>query len=527
MTCTPAAKFPFLLALLSILLPTATTLRAQTDQWDKHMKSGTKAYDDGMKQKYFHGWGNAGTNPQFAKAEQEFLAALAQTDALPAGDLSKARTLGALASVYMEEGKFSDAEARGTQAIALMDASAKPDDPRLGYALVHMALIYDSQGKTDQAAPLYARSLTILKNGGGADPQEISNLKFHASFIKMYHPAASAQIYQYILDLSESTGVSDTDLRFELGRLAQTQRGADAEQDFVRILELDKTLFGPDDVKTAGDQEALAKLYLAEGKFAAALPLLQHSQQVMQAKPAPEHESRLDKRFDASDALHLNQELAQAYAGAGKNPEAEEIYKRIISTEESDTKHEKVLNEMSMADDLRGLAGVYLAEHRYDDALETMKRTSATDDEIENSKFGKLKGLSGTSSVWVWLAQIELAEIYREKGDSAAAEPLFQQSLAMTQQMHLAPGHPKLAQMLGNYATLLRDQGKYAEAEALYKRSLDVWAKCVYPENAEDAATLTNYAQLLRETNRPAEAEALEARADAMLTKVAAPNPAN
>ena len=341
----------------------------------------------------------------------------------------------------------------------------------------------------------------------------------------MYHAAASAQIYQYILDLTESTGVSDTELRSELGRLAQTQRGADAEQDYLRILELDKKLFGPDDIETAGDQEALGKLYLAEGKFAAALPLLQQSQQVMQAKPTPEHESKIDKRFDTSDALHLNQELAQGYAGAGKNAEAEELFNRIISTEESDTKQEKVLQDMSMADDLRGLAGVYLAEHRYDDALETMKRTAAIDAEIENSKFGKFKGLSGTASVWVWLAQIELAEIYREKGDSASAEPLFQQSLEMTQQMHLAPGHPKLAQMLGNYATLLRDQGKYVEAEALYKRSVDVWAKAVYPENADDAETLTNYAQLLRKMNRAAEAEPLETRASAMLTKVSAPSP--
>lgn len=523
---TLATKIALVLALLSFLL-TTPSLHAQTDQWDKHMKSGAKAYDDGMKQKYFHGWGNATPNPQFAKAEEEFLAALAQTDALPPGDMSKARTLGALASVYMEEGKFADAESRGTQAIALMDASAKPDDPRLGYALVHMALIYDSQGKTDQAAPLYARSLSILRNSGGSDSQEISNLKFHASFIRMYHPAASAQIYQYILDLSESTGVSDADLRSELGRLAQTQRGADAEQNYLRILELDKKLFGPDDVKTAGDQQGLAKLYLDEGKFAAALPLLQHSQQVMQAKPPREHESKIDKRFDANDERHLNEQLALAYAGAGKNPEAEELYKRIISTEESDPNRNKLLNDMSLTDELRGLAGVYLAEHRYDEALDTMKRTEAFDDAIQNSKFGKLKEQSAGPSVWAWLCLIELAEIYREKGDSAAAEPLFQQSLEMTQQMHLAAGHPKLAQMLGNYATLLRDQGKYPEAEALYKRSLEVWAKTSYPENADDAQTLTNYAQLLRKTNRPAEAEPLEARASAMLTKVNAPNSTN
>jgi len=154
--------------------------------------------------------------------------------------------------------------------------------------------------------------------------------------------------------------------------------------------------------------------------------------------------------------------------------------------------------------------------------LETIKRSEAVDDELTNSKYGKSKENSNALgvSVFSWLSQIELAEIYREKGDSAAAEPLFQRSLEMTQSMHLAPGHPKLAQMLDNYATLLRDAGKYDQAEALYKRSLETWAKCVYPENADAAETLTNYAVLLRKVNRPAEAEPLEARASAMLAKV-------
>jgi tetratricopeptide (TPR) repeat protein len=80
--------------------------------------------------------------------------------------------------------------------------------------------------------------------------------------------------------------------------------------------------------------------------------------------------------------------------------------------------------------------------------------------------------------------------------------------------------------MLDHYATLLREAGKYEQAEALYKRSMETWAKCVYPENADAAETLTNYAELLRKMNRPAAAEPLEARASAMLTKVGAPKPA-
>ncbi len=522
-----AARVWLTLTLIPVFVAAASSLWAQADQWEKLMKSGSKAYSGGMSQKYFHGWGNAAPNPQFAKAEAEFLAALAQTQSFPAGDIRTAETLGALAGVYMEEGKYDDAESKGNQAITIMEAAAQPNDVRLGYALTHLALIYDSQGKTAQAAPIWNRSLSILKNVGGVDPNEISNLNFHASFIGDFHPAASAQIHQYILELKESTGISDADLRVELAHLALTQPGADAERDYLRLLDIDKKLHGPDDVKTGADQQALGKLYLEEGKYTAAVPLLQHGLEIRQAKAAPERESKMDKRFDALDFRRLDTELAQAYAGAGKDAEAEEMFKRGISVDEAGTAGNNVLNNMNLTDDLRGLSAVYRHERRYDEALESIKRSETIDDEITGSKFGKSKAKAGNTgpTIWFWLSQNELAETYREKGDSAAAEPLFQSSLEMTPSMHLAPGHPRLAQMLDNYATLLRDAGKYEQAEALYKRSLETWAKCVYAENVDAAATLTNYAELLRKVNRSAEAEPLEASASAMLKKVGAPNP--
>jgi tetratricopeptide (TPR) repeat protein len=183
---------------------------------------------------------------------------------------------------------------------------------------------------------------------------------------------------------------------------------------------------------------------LDEGKYTTALPLLQHSLEILQAKPAPEHESKLAKRFDASDFINLDRELAQAYAGAGKDAEAEEMYKRIISMDEAHNTRGKASDEMTLTDDLRGLSGVYRHEHRYDEALETIKRSEAVDDEITNSKFAKSKTNSDAPgvSIFFWLSQIELAEIYREKGDSAAAEPLFQSSLEMTQHMHLGKDTP-------------------------------------------------------------------------------------
>ncbi len=78
---------------------------------------------------------------------------------------------------------------------------------------------------------------------------------------------------------------------------------------------------------------------------------------------------------------------------------------------------------------------------------------------------------------------------------------------------------------LDNLAALYHDQGKYAQAEPLYKRAIAIDEKALGPEHPNVAMSLENYAALLRKTNREAEAAKLEARAKAIRAKHAETNP--
>ena len=64
-----------------------------------------------------------------------------------------------------------------------------------------------------------------------------------------------------------------------------------------------------------------------------------------------------------------------------------------------------------------------------------------------------------------------LAELYRNQGNYAQAEPLYKRSLAIMESI-LGPEHPDVATNLNNLAMLYHAQGHYAQAEPLYKRSL-------------------------------------------------------
>ncbi len=76
-----------------------------------------------------------------------------------------------------------------------------------------------------------------------------------------------------------------------------------------------------------------------------------------------------------------------------------------------------------------------------------------------------------------------------------------------------------MAASLNNLAGLYQAQGKYAEAEPLYQRSLAIWEKALGPEHPDVATSLETYAALLRQTARADEAERMETRAKAIRTK--------
>jgi tetratricopeptide (TPR) repeat protein len=552
------------LALTCLVVAAASRLWAQGEPWDKAMKQAEKAYSEGLQEKYSRSL-FAVNSPKvlnyFAKSETEFLAALAETRKFPAGDARTTRTLGELADVYLEEQNFVDAEKVGNQSVSNMEASAIPDDPRLGNALINLAMIYASESKPEQAGPVWSRALAILKKSSGSENEMLAHLNAQAHLSITISPACKEQIYGFILALGESAGVPDQDLRATLRDLASVQEGPHAEQTYARMLEIDKKVFGPDGLKTSQDQEALAKLYAEEGKYAASLPLLQLSLEgrlklagIAESEYRKSidhyallrlHAGNLAKTFYESDLFHLDRAIAEAYAETGKYSEAEESFKNLLASDEADTTSNLVMKNHYLTVDWMSLAKVYREQHRYDDAVDAFKRAEASNAVNENSKFsrvpiqvenvqtGKITVSSSRPPIWVWSIQNELAETYREKGDIAAAEPLFKSSMEMAQlfltdqSILMPPGNPSLAELLDHYGTLLRDQGKYEEAELLYKRALESWAKSRYPEHPHAVRTLTDYAAMLRQLNRLSEAEVLEERAAVILLKAGTSNPVN
>ena len=80
----------------------------------------------------------------------------------------------------------------------------------------------------------------------------------------------------------------------------------------------------------------------------------------------------------------------------------------------------------------------------------------------------------------------------------------------------LAMARPEVAFTLNNLGLLCKLQGRYEEAESLYRRALEILESTVDALHPNLAACLANYASLLKLVGREAEAEPLAARARAI-----------
>ncbi|HEV7506513.1 MAG TPA: serine/threonine-protein kinase [Thermoanaerobaculia bacterium] len=100
-----------------------------------------------------------------------------------------------------------------------------------------------------------------------------------------------------------------------------------------------------------------------------------------------------------------------------------------------------------------------------------------------------------------------LGNVLYAKGDLAGAEPYLRQGLAMRRKLLGSEPHPEMATSLNNLASLLEAKGERAEAEKLYREVLAMRRKLFDGRGPKVAQSLSNLAFILLAEGRPAEAE--------------------
>jgi tetratricopeptide (TPR) repeat protein len=102
-----------------------------------------------------------------------------------------------------------------------------------------------------------------------------------------------------------------------------------------------------------------------------------------------------------------------------------------------------------------------------------------------------------------------LAEALYHQGRFAEAEPLCRRALELFK-VTRGPDHPDVGVTANNLAMLYKQMGKYKESEDCYKQGIGVLTKTLGMEHPDVINILAKYAELLRLTGRDQEAEDLK-----------------
>jgi tetratricopeptide (TPR) repeat protein len=105
-----------------------------------------------------------------------------------------------------------------------------------------------------------------------------------------------------------------------------------------------------------------------------------------------------------------------------------------------------------------------------------------------------------------------LAELYRRDGKYAEAESLYKKALEIAKKT-IGEDHANYAIGMNNLAALYASQGKYADAEPLYMQALEIDKKTIGESHTNYANHLSNLAELYRNLGKNADAEPLYKKA--------------
>jgi eukaryotic-like serine/threonine-protein kinase len=115
-----------------------------------------------------------------------------------------------------------------------------------------------------------------------------------------------------------------------------------------------------------------------------------------------------------------------------------------------------------------------------------------------------------------------LAVLYRDEGKYAQAEPLFTRVLEVRRRV-LGQEHPRTLNTMLTLAMLYRDQGKYTQAEQLVTKVLDVRRRVLGDQNPDTLISMDNLALLYRDEGKYAQAEQLYTKVLELQRRVLAP----
>jgi len=213
------------------------------------------------------------TRGRAAEAESLLTRAVALRPATAPEDIEFARTLRNLASSYLAQAKYDEAEPLFLRTAALFERVGGPDHPDLGRTFSNLGIVYYLQGRFNDAERYYVRAETILAKSLGPDHPNVGSINLNLGEISWRGgrlELAEARMRKALAIFEKRLDPSHPSIATAEYDLANIQRDRgnyrEAEPRYQRALRIRETTFGATNRGLAEVLRDYAKLLVLTGR---------------------------------------------------------------------------------------------------------------------------------------------------------------------------------------------------------------------------------------------------------------------
>ncbi len=368
-------------------------------------------------------------------------------------DVASAELLADLANLYIDQGRYPEAEIMLTQAVDVMNRhGGEVDRLEMAESINKLASVYRRQGKYDLAEPLYYQAKDIRVAVLGPDDPEVARSYNSLGILNWTrgHYDEAERLYRQALALWEKAYGSDhSDVAKACNNLAllltNVDRPSEAEALYERAASIYEKVLGPDHPRLALALNNLALVHQTQEDFDAADPLYRRALDIRERALGPDH----------PDVAQTLNNLANLERSREHFAEAESLYTRALEI--------------------------------------------------------RIQAL-GPEHVDVGWTLRDLGKLSYERGNPEAGLPRFVQTVAIFEES-LGADHPDLSSILQDYAEALDALGRYEEAKPMLERAIALFEMAMGPDHSELKELLNDYEKVLRSLGLAEEAAVVKRRA--------------
>jgi tetratricopeptide (TPR) repeat protein len=297
----------------------------------------------------------------YRQAELLLLTALGIRRQIIANDCNIASTLNDLGAVYLNQSKYSDAEAQLQEALAIRSQALGEVHPEVAQTLHHLANLYRAQGNYSKAEPFYLQALHIREKTLKVDDSLFAESYY--GLAKLYHSQERYQLaekfcQQALRIQKQSLGANHPMIASTLNMMAKIYQGQQkldqAVEMNMRALEIRENTSGAEHPHVAAILNCLIEIYHIQGKYRDAEPLIARSLKIHMQSLGPQHPY----------IAYSFSNKAENYFLQGDFKQAEFYYKQALAIRELLLS----LNHPHTASTYQDLANLYFSLERYEEA---------------------------------------------------------------------------------------------------------------------------------------------------------------